>query len=112
MGVSNEFLQVVMQKLDPLGDVRSRAMFGGIGIFHDGLMFAMIAEDVLYFKVNESNRDMYQQAGSQPFSGGIAYWEAPDELLEEDSKLHEWANISMKIARELAAKKASRGKKK
>ena len=106
MNVSNEYLQFIMQKLDPLGDVKSRAMFGGYGIFHEGLMFALISDDMLYFKVNESNLDIYKQAGSRPFPHGISYWEAPAELLEEDSKLHEWANISMKIAHDVALKKA------
>ena len=109
MNVSNEYLQFIMQKLDSLGDVKSRSMFGGYGIFHEGLMFAVIADDTLYFKVNESNRDIYEQDGSKPFPHGISYWEAPAELLEEDSKLCEWANISIKIAHEVAVKKQVMG---
>jgi len=79
----------MMQKLELLGNVNSRAMFGGYGIFHEGLMFALIADDTLYFKVDQSNRSMYQEAGSRPFPHGISYWEAPAELLEDDDKLHE-----------------------
>ncbi|HEY79041.1 MAG TPA: TfoX/Sxy family protein [Dehalococcoidia bacterium] len=112
MKVSNEYLRFIMQKLDPLGYVTSRAMFGGYGIFHEGLMFALIADDVLYFKVNESSRTMYEQAGSKPFPHGISYWEVPAELLEEDTRLHEWANISIGIARQLSLKKAGRAKRK
>ena len=59
MKASSEYLQFIMQKLDPLGNVMSWAMFGGYGIFHEGVMFALIADDALYFKVNESNRVMY-----------------------------------------------------
>ena len=112
MKVSNEYLQFIMQKLDPLGNVTSRAMFGGYGVFHDGLMFALIADDTLYFKVNESNRDIYKQSGSKPCQHGISYWEVPAELLEEDSSLHEWANISIGIAQQLSLKKARRVKRK
>ena len=112
MKVSNEYLQFIMQKLDPLGNVMSRAMFGGYGIFHEGVMFALIADDTLYFKVNESNRAMYEQSGSKPFPHGISYWEVPAELLEEDSRLHEWANISIEIAHQLSLKKAGRVKHK
>ena len=112
MKVSNKYLQFVMQKLDSLGYVTSRAMFGGYGIFHEGVMFALISDDTLYFKVNESNRAMYEQAGSKPFLHGISYWEVPAELLEEDSKLHEWANISIEIAHQLSLKKAGRVKRK
>ena len=112
MKVSNEYLQFIMQKFDSLGYVTNRAMFGGYGIFHEGVMFALIADDTLYFKVNESNLDSYEQAGSKPFPHGISYWEVPAELLEEDSKLHEWANTSIEIAHELTLKKVGRGKHK
>lgn len=105
MKVSPEFLDFVMEKLAPIGGVKSRAMFGGYGIFHDGLMFALIAEDTLYFKVNDSNRDMYKKAGSRVFPHGISYWEVPAEVAEETGKLHEWANISINIAQAAAKKK-------
>ena len=72
MKVSPEFLEFELEKLAPIGGVKSRAMFGGYGIFHDSLMFALISEDTLYFKVNESNRNIYEMAGSRPFPHGIA----------------------------------------
>ena len=59
---TSEYLDYVMEKLSPLGQIKSRAMFGGYGIFHEGVMFALIADDNLYFKVNESNRDDYRKA--------------------------------------------------
>ena len=80
-------------------------MFGGYGIFHQGLMFALISEDTLYFKVNESNRDVYEQGQSRPFPHGISYWEVPANVLEEDTELREWANKSIEIAQEAARKK-------
>ena len=105
MKVSPEFLNFVMEKLLPIGDIRSRAMFGGYGIFHEGLMFSLNAEYTLYFKVNDSNRYIYEKAGSKPFPHGISYWEVPTEVLEDNAKLHEWANISITIAQEAAKKK-------
>ena len=73
-------------------------MFGGYGIFHEGLMFALKADDILYFKVDDSNRDMYEKAGSNKFPHGISYWEVPAEVFEDVDKLHKWANISIAIA--------------
>lgn len=105
MKSTSEYLDYVMEKLSPLGQIKSRAMFGGYGIFHEGVMFALIADDNLYFKVNESNRDDYRKAGSQPFPHGISYWEVPAEVLEDDSELHEWAKSSLAIAHDLARKK-------
>lgn len=105
MKTNPEYLEFVMERLSPIGDVKSRAMFGGYGIFNEGLMFALIAKDTLYFKVNESNRDMYKSARSKPFPHGISYWEVPSDVLEDDTKLHQWATISIEIAREAAGKK-------
>ena len=80
-------------------------MFGGYGIFHEGLMFALIADDTLYFKVDESNREIYEKAESQPFPHGISYWEVPADVLEDKNRLGEWAEISIDIAHRKAKKK-------
>ena len=105
MKANPEYLNFVMDKLSPIGNIRSRAMFGGYGIFYEGSMFALIAEDILYFKVNESNRDMYEKARSKPFPHGISYWEVPTEVIEENSKLFNWANISIGIAQSATKKR-------
>jgi len=106
MKASPEYLNFIMDKLSPIGGIRSRAMFGGYGIFYEGSMFALIAEDTLYFKVNESNRAMYKKAQSKPFPHGISYWEVPTEVIEENSKLLDWANLSIGIAQKIAKKRS------
>ena len=110
MPVSPEYIEFVMDRLSPIGDVTGRAMFGGYGIFHRGLMFALIADDSLYFKVNDTNRETYQQAGSAPFPHGISYWEMPVEVIEDNARLLKWAGISIDIAIAAAAKKKKKGK--
>ena len=105
MKVSVDFLNYAMDRLSSRDNIRSRAMFGGYGIFHEGLMFALIADDTLYFKVDESNRDIYEKAESQPFPHGISYWEVPADVLEDKNRLGEWAEISMDIARRKVRKK-------
>ena len=105
MKASPEYLNFIMDKLSPIGGIRSRAMFGGYGIFYEGSMFALIAEDTLYFKVNESNRAMYKKAQSKPFPHGISYWEVPAEVIEEDARLLDWANLSIRIARSVPKRK-------
>jgi DNA transformation protein len=106
MKASPEYLNFIMDKLSPIRGIRSRAMFGGYGIFYEGSMFALIAEDTLYFKVNESNRAMYKKAQSKPFPHGISYWEVPTEVIEENSKLLDWANLSIGIAQKIAKKRS------
>jgi DNA transformation protein len=105
MKASTEYLDFIMDKLSPIYCVRSRAMFGGYGIFYQDSMFALIAEDTLYFKVNESNRNMYKKAQSKSFPHGISYWEVPAEVIEENSKFLDWANISIRIARSAPKKR-------
>ncbi len=100
MKVSSEFLNFVMEKLLPIGDIRSRVIFGRYGIFNEGLMFSLIAEGILCFKVNDFNRDIYEKAESKPFLHGISCPEVPNEVLEDNVKLYEWANISITIAHE------------
>lgn len=105
MSVSREYLDFVMDRLMPAGDFTSRAMFGSYGIFQAGLMFALISDDILYFKVDDSNREMYEKAGSSIFPHRISYWVVPDEVLEDNEKLYEWADISIRIAEAAASAK-------
>lgn len=101
----DDYAIYIVDKLSGIGGVTSRAMFGGYGIFNEGLMFALISDGVLYFKVDDSNRKMYQEADSSIFPHGISYWEVPAEILEDTSRLYEWAGISIAIAEAKAKKK-------
>ena len=101
----DDYADYVVDKLSGLGEVHSRAMFGGYGIFHEGLMFALISDDVLYFKVDNTNREMYETAGSSKFPHGISYWEVPTDIFEDTARLYEWANISIGVAQAKAKKK-------
>ena len=102
--VKDDYVIYIVDKLSGIGDVSSRAMFGGYGIFNEGLMFALISDGVLYFKVDDSNRKMYEKADSSKFQHGISYWEVPTEVFEDTAKLYEWANISIGIAQAKAEK--------
>ena len=111
MAVSKEYYQSVMERLEPLGEVTGKTMFGGYGIFFQGLMFAVISDDVLYFKVDPTNLDDYEKAGSTKFPHGLNYWEVPEDVFEDNAVLPEWARKSINVALEAAAKKAKKSKK-
>jgi DNA transformation protein len=88
-------------------------MFGGVGLFQDGLMFGLIADDVLYFKVDDSNRGDYQKAGMGPFrprkkSPAISYYQVPIDVLEDRETLAQWAHRSFAVARQKARDKQKR----
>jgi len=105
MSVSDEYLTYVIDQLDCIGPVRARKMFGGAGLYFDDLFFALVADDVLYFKVDDSNRPDYEAAGMNPFkpfpdkSNVMQYYEVPIEALENRETLRDWAQKAIDVAR-------------
>ena len=99
--------------LTPLGAVRSRAMFGGHGLYLDDLFFGLIAYDTLYLKTDEDNRGDYVKAKSKPFSfesgrkGLVAtsYWQCPADVLKDARKLRQWVGKALDAARRARAAK-------
>lgn len=85
--------------------VTHRAMFGGVGIYADGLFFAIMADDTLYFKVAGSNRPDFEARGMSPFlpygdpERPMQYYEVPPELLEAPDALGEWVDKAVAVAR-------------
>ena len=104
MAGDKEYLNFVMDLLSPLDGISSRAMFGGFGIYHEGDMFALITNTGLHFKVNETNLAAYREAGSKQFKP-MPYYEVPADILEDTTKLLEWAEISIAVGHATAKKK-------
>lgn len=108
MAVDQSYIDWVMELLEPLGGVTHKAMFGGLGIFADGIMFALISKEPdLYFKVDDSNRDRYEAAGSARFIP-MPYYAVPEDVLEDREKLGDWARTSIDVARVAQAKKKAK----
>ena len=107
MSLSDEFIDYVIDQLSAWGDVSARKMFGGAGLYCDGVMFGLIADDVAYLKVDDSNRKDFVKAGSSPFNPYpdkvkttvMSYYEVPVDILENPDQLAEWADRSLAIAR-------------
>jgi len=112
MAVSESYLEFVMEKLERLGTVTARKMFGGVGLYFEGTFFALIDDDVLYFKVDDFNEAEFQRAGMEPFhpfgvdSYSMKYYTVPADALEDDAELRKWAEGAIAAA----ARKASKGK--
>lgn len=107
----NEYLDYVLGQLEGLGEVAARKMFGGIGLYSDGFFFGLIARDVVYFKVDDSNRSDYEERGSEAFQpyadrpNTMSYYEVPVEVLEKPREVAEWAARSLEIARQQPERK-------
>jgi len=104
MPVADGFVAYVLEQLEVVGDISSKRMFGGVGIYAGDLFFAIIARDLLYFKVDDSNRGEYEAVGAKPFSpygdarGAMGYYEVPVAVLEDAGELTRWAGKSIAVA--------------
>lgn len=108
MAVSEEYLKYVTNQLSEFGEVEIKRMFGGIGLFHQGLMFGKIGGDTFRLKVDEFNQKDYEDHGMKPFHSekkkkGMPYWEVPADVLDDKNILKTWAIKSYETA--LRAKK-------
>ncbi|WP_454713884.1 TfoX/Sxy family protein [Caulobacter segnis] len=110
MAVSADYRDFVLEQLAPLGHITSRSMFGGVGVYANGLFFALIGDDTLYLKGDEALKVEFEAAGSHAFAPfghdkPMAYWTAPAEALDDQDILLEWSRKSLEVAARKSAKK-------
>ncbi len=105
--VSEGFKTFVLDQLEELGDVTPRSMFGGVGLYHRGTFFGILARDTLFLKVGESNRADYERVGApaftpypgRPSKGTKKYHAVPLPVLESAPELVAWARKAIAAAR-------------
>ncbi len=93
------FPDYVIGQLTAFGGVTARPMFGGHGLFKGGVMFGLISDGELYFKVDEVNRPDFEARKSQAFTYetrsrkkvAMSYWFVPEDVIEDADGLQEWA---------------------
>jgi DNA transformation protein len=114
MPVSPSFKTFVLEQLSVAGSVTARAMFGGIGLYCQSLFFALIADDTVYLKVDDTTRADFERLGSEPFrpfgddSQSMQYYAVPAELLENRAALLPWVEGAVAVARRKAAGRTKR----
>ena len=98
--------------MQAIGPVRAQAMFGGHGIYLEQRIFGLVADSVLYLKVDKENESHFKVRGLEVFSymkkGAeckISYYQAPEEALEEAEVMSYWANLAYSAALRAASKK-------
>lgn len=108
MPVTPSFRAFVLEQLSRVAaGIRARGMFGGVGIYADDLFFALIDDDTLYFKTDDSTRQAYVDAGAPAFMPGgmsMGYHQVPADVLEDDATLAEWTRQAIAVGH--AAKKS------
>lgn len=94
----------MLDQLEEVGDIVPRAMFGGVGLYCDGVFFGIIARDVLYLKVDDGNRSDFEGAGMKPFRpyldrpSTMQYYAVPVSVLESAPELSAWARKAVRAA--------------
>lgn len=108
----NEFSAYLPELFELFGPVGVRKMFGGYGVFRDGLMFALAVDDSLYLKADAENAGYFERLNLARFeyarSGKIArlsYYQAPPEIMEDRDQAAIWARRSYDAALRAQRKK-------
>jgi len=115
--VENEFVSYVVDLMQSIGPVHAKSMFGGHGIFLDELMFALVADNILYLKVDKDSEKEFKDRGLEVFTYNkkgkdasckaitMPYYQAPEETLEDSEEMNLWANKAYSVALRAASKK-------
>jgi len=111
--------QHIVDLMRAFGSVQARAMFGGHGLYRDGLMFALLLDERLYLKVDDNNQAAFDAQGLLPFTyvtkdgktGRLRYHEAPPEVFEDPQVMAHWARVAYEAAVRAGAKAAKKSAK-
>jgi DNA transformation protein len=115
MAASEGFIELLKDALSGLGPVSVRRMFGGAGVYADGVMFALVADDTLYLKADGETKRAFEAEGLGPYGYDghgkridLPYWRAPEHLLDDADEMAAWARTALGVARRAAAAKPRR----
>ncbi|MHA1547987.1 MAG: TfoX/Sxy family protein [Alphaproteobacteria bacterium] len=103
--MADSFHDFLEELFAPLDGVSLKRMFGGVGVFKDGVMFGLVADDALYLKVDTTNQLRFEAEDSAPFvynnkgkSMTMSYWRLPDRLYDEAEDFNIWAGEAFAVA--------------
>jgi DNA transformation protein and related proteins len=112
MTKDSEFADYVVEITQSIGPVYAKRMFGGHGVFLDGLMFGLIANKTLYLKADKESEPEFTDLDLEAFSYNkngkqmkMSYFQAPEEALENLDEMNIWANKAYSAALRAAVKK-------
>lgn len=111
MSVSASFKEFLIEQMAGFGPVTIRPMFGGAGVYHDGLMFALVADEVLYLKVDEANRPAFEAENLPPFVYSrkdqkidMSYFRSPERCMDDADEMAIWCRTAYGAALNAARK--------
>lgn len=112
----SEFVDTLLEKLAKFGEPSARFMFGGWGLYLDGVIIAIVADEVLYLKVDGTTRAAFEEAGSAPFKpfpdkdSTMSYYDAPADLHDDEDQFDRWIRLAIEAGLRGASKKRPKRK--
>lgn len=101
----SEFVNFLHEVFESFGPIRSLKMFGGHGIYHKDLMFALVADDQLYLKTDSTIVHLFEDKELEPFifqtsqkEIKMSYYLAPEEIFDDPDQAYYWADLSFNAA--------------
>jgi len=113
------FIEFLNEAFEEFGLIDVRKMFGGYGIYHDGVMFGLVEKDTLYLKADETTQRHFESRGLSQFQYNragkeikMSYFKAPEEIYDDREKAAVWARRAYKVAVKQSTKKKKIKKRK
>ena len=114
----SEFIEHLQEILEPFGPMLARRMFGGYGVYHQGIMFGIVVDDMLYLKSDEASAGDFIAKGLRQFeyqkgekTVKMSFYLAPEEFLEDSDEAARWAARAYAAALRAHAKKSRKTEK-
>ena len=111
----SEFVEYLHEVFESFGPIQAKRMFGGYGIYHNDLMFGLVADDSLYLKADDETSGLFEAKGLEPFEYDkngkkmkMSYFQAPEEIFDDPDEAKAWAERAYEAA---CRAKRPRGKK-
>ena len=105
MSADADFATYCAELLAPAGEVRSKRMFGGYGLYVDDLFVAIIVRDALYLKADAQSQPRFQEAGCSRFEytrrgkqQGLGFWTVPAQAMDSPALMRPWVRLAMDAA--------------
>lgn len=115
MSTDRDFVNYLLELLEPLADIAAKRMFGSYGLFRDGLMFAIVSDNTLYLKADSQTTPLFTERNLEPFTFhkkgetiSTSYYRAPEEALDNSEEMREWATLAHQAALRVSKPKRPR----
>ncbi|MEO8002949.1 MAG: TfoX/Sxy family protein [Arenimonas sp.] len=118
MAKDDAYIEYLQELLEPLGKISAKKMFGGRGIYCNGVIMGLVIDEALYLKVDEQTKHLFMTAGCEPFvyemknkQVAMSYWSVPDDAMESSEQMLPWAKHAYAAALRKATQAMPKKKK-